>query len=344
MDRVAFGRTGHDSSRVLFGAAALGAMRQEKADQVLELLLAHGVNHIDTAASYGDSELRVGAWMARHRDRFFLATKTGDRTAEGARASIRRSLERLARRADRPHPAPQPGRRGRVGDGARPGRRARGAPRGARAGQVRFLGVTGHGTRAARDASPQPRALPVRLRPLPLQRDHVRRARVRGRRRGAGGALSGARRRDADHQGGCAQALAGRRAAALQLVRAPDRPRGHPPRRPLRAGAAGPLPQLVQRRHAAASASWTRPTNRSSRRLPTSWRPTSRGSRCSRSSSAACPTRSERCGPRPRPPPRRSCERETTSASTAGPRCPQSRRGRAAPGRRRRRAGRRRRS
>src|SRR4029079_10158104 len=82
------------SSRVLFGAAALGAMRQEKADQVLELLLAHNVNHIDTAAYYGDSELRVGAWMPRHRDRFFLATKTGERTAEGARESIRRSLER----------------------------------------------------------------------------------------------------------------------------------------------------------------------------------------------------------------------------------------------------------
>src|SRR5262245_37757375 len=99
MDRLPFGRTGHESSRVLFGAAALGAMRQEKADQVLELLLAHGVNHIDTAASYGDSELRVGAWMPRYRDRFFLATKTGDRTADGARASIARSLERL--RVDR---------------------------------------------------------------------------------------------------------------------------------------------------------------------------------------------------------------------------------------------------
>src|SRR5262245_66176980 len=95
MDRLPFGRTGHESSRVLFGAAALGSMRQEKADQVLELLLVHGVNHIDTAASYGDSELRVGAWMPRHRDRFFLATKNGERTAEGARATIRSSLERL---------------------------------------------------------------------------------------------------------------------------------------------------------------------------------------------------------------------------------------------------------
>src|SRR5262245_4172488 len=95
MEPLAFGRRGHESSRVIFGAAALGAMRQEKADQILQLLLDHGVNHIDTAASYGDSELRVGPWMERHRDRFFLATKTGDRTADGARASVRRSLERL---------------------------------------------------------------------------------------------------------------------------------------------------------------------------------------------------------------------------------------------------------
>src|ERR1700685_909964 len=94
-DRAPFGRTGHESSRVIFGAAALGSMRQESADQSLATLLEFGVNHIDTAASYGDSELRVGPWMAEHRDRFFLATKTGDRTGPAARASLERSLERL---------------------------------------------------------------------------------------------------------------------------------------------------------------------------------------------------------------------------------------------------------
>src|SRR6266436_63557 len=62
MDTAPFGRTGHDSSRVIFGAAALWAMPQDKADQLLEVLLQHGINHIDTAASYGDSELRVGPW------------------------------------------------------------------------------------------------------------------------------------------------------------------------------------------------------------------------------------------------------------------------------------------
>src|SRR5271169_3476929 len=99
MDTAPFGRTGHDSTRVIFGAAALGAMRQEKADQILDILLEYGINHIDTAASYGDSELRVGPWMARYRDRFFLATKTGERTYAGARDSVHRSLERL--RVDR---------------------------------------------------------------------------------------------------------------------------------------------------------------------------------------------------------------------------------------------------
>jgi aryl-alcohol dehydrogenase-like predicted oxidoreductase len=90
-----FGSTGHASSRVIFGAAALGAMKQDKADSILDILLEYGVNHIDTAAAYGDSELRIGSWMREHRQHFFLATKTGDRNYEGARTSLHRSLERL---------------------------------------------------------------------------------------------------------------------------------------------------------------------------------------------------------------------------------------------------------
>src|SRR5665213_3432105 len=95
IDRVEFGRTGHQSSRVIFGAAALGAMRQDRADRLLESSEAFGVNHLDTAAGYGDSELRLAPWLAKHRDRFFLATKTGDRSADSARASLERSLTRL---------------------------------------------------------------------------------------------------------------------------------------------------------------------------------------------------------------------------------------------------------
>jgi aryl-alcohol dehydrogenase-like predicted oxidoreductase len=90
-----FGRTGHESSRAIFGAAALGTLSQADADRTLELLLAHGVNHIDTAASYGDSELRIAPWLRRQPGRFFVATKTGDRDYKAAKESIRRSLERL---------------------------------------------------------------------------------------------------------------------------------------------------------------------------------------------------------------------------------------------------------
>ena len=90
-----FGRTGHMSTRTLFGAAALGSVTQDEADRTLEVLLRYGVNHIDVAASYGDAELRIGPWMDRYRDQFFLATKTGDRSYQGAKESIQRSLERL---------------------------------------------------------------------------------------------------------------------------------------------------------------------------------------------------------------------------------------------------------
>jgi aryl-alcohol dehydrogenase-like predicted oxidoreductase len=90
-----FGRTGHESTRLLFGAAALGNVSQDEADQTMELIREHGINHIDTAASYGDAELRLGPWMETHRDEFFLATKTGERTRAEAYNEIQRSLERL---------------------------------------------------------------------------------------------------------------------------------------------------------------------------------------------------------------------------------------------------------
>ena len=93
--RAPFGSTGHESSRTLFGAAALARVSHAAAERTLELLLEHGVNHIDTAASYGDAELRVASWLKRHPNRFFLATKTGQRDYKGAKEEIQRSLERL---------------------------------------------------------------------------------------------------------------------------------------------------------------------------------------------------------------------------------------------------------
>ena len=95
IERRPFGRTRHQSTVTLFGGAALARATQDEADRTLEVLLSYGVNHIDTASRYGDSELRIGPWMARHRKDFFLATKTGMRGAREAREDLHRSLERL---------------------------------------------------------------------------------------------------------------------------------------------------------------------------------------------------------------------------------------------------------
>lgn len=93
--RAPFGRTGHLSSRVIFGAAALSRVTQSVADRTLDQLLQYGVNHIDTAAGYGDAELRIAPWLKGEPGQFFLATKTGERRASGAREELHRSLDRL---------------------------------------------------------------------------------------------------------------------------------------------------------------------------------------------------------------------------------------------------------
>ncbi len=90
-----FGRTGHDSTRVIFGAAALGQVTQDEADATLELVASHGINHLDVARSYGEAEVRLRPFLSEHRDAYFLATKTEDRTADGAYAQISESLDRL---------------------------------------------------------------------------------------------------------------------------------------------------------------------------------------------------------------------------------------------------------
>jgi aryl-alcohol dehydrogenase-like predicted oxidoreductase len=149
IEKAAFGRTGHESSRVIFGAAALAVMRQERADQLLETLFEYGINHIDTAASYGEAELRLAPWLQRHRDRFFLATKTLDRTAEGAREGLRRSLERM--QVDRVdliqlhNLVDEQEWETALGSGGAVEALAEARDR----GLVRFIGVTGHGTRVA---------------------------------------------------------------------------------------------------------------------------------------------------------------------------------------------------
>lgn len=90
-----FGRTGHMSTATIFGGAALTRATEKDADRALDILLKFGVNHIDTAPRYGDSEILIGRWMARHRKDFFLATKTDGRTYQDAIEGIQRSLDRL---------------------------------------------------------------------------------------------------------------------------------------------------------------------------------------------------------------------------------------------------------
>jgi len=95
METRRFGRTGHMSTVAIFGAAAFSEVSQEEADKAMELIIEAGVNHIDIARSYGKAELRVGPWMPRERDRFFLGSKTTQRTKEDAWKELQESLKRL---------------------------------------------------------------------------------------------------------------------------------------------------------------------------------------------------------------------------------------------------------
>jgi len=149
IEKVAFGRTGHQSTRVLFGAAALGRVDQSTADRTLEVLLQHGVNHIDTAASYGDAELRIAPWLKRDRGRFFVATKTGARRATEAREELHRSLDRMG--VDhidlwQLHSLADPID---WDTALSPGGAIEAAVQAREEGLVRFIGVTGHGSQIA---------------------------------------------------------------------------------------------------------------------------------------------------------------------------------------------------
>jgi aryl-alcohol dehydrogenase-like predicted oxidoreductase len=146
-----FGSTGHESRRTIFGAAALGSVTEAQADRALELVLRYDLNHLDTAASYGDSELHIAPWLKREgRDRFFLATKTGKRTYAEARDQIRESLRRLGvdhvdliqlhNLVDQKEWDVAMGK-----DGA-----LRAAVEARAAGLTRFIGVTGHGLEVAK--------------------------------------------------------------------------------------------------------------------------------------------------------------------------------------------------
>jgi len=140
-----FGRTGHQSTRVIFGAAALSAVSQAEADRTMDLVLEHGINHIDVAASYGEAEDRLAPWLKDHRGDVFLATKTGEREFQPAFDQIRRSLERMGvEQIDliQLHNLAEEDE-WEVALGA--GGALEAAVRARDEGLVRFIGVTGHG-------------------------------------------------------------------------------------------------------------------------------------------------------------------------------------------------------
>jgi aryl-alcohol dehydrogenase-like predicted oxidoreductase len=147
--KLPFGRTSHESTRIIFGGASLGRVDQDVADRTLDVLLQYGINHIDVAASYGDAELRIAPWLKRHRHDFFLATKTGERKKAEAWEQLHRSLDRLG--VDQIdlwqlHNLSDPIQ---WDNALSPGGAIEAAIEARDQGLVRFIGVTGHGTQVA---------------------------------------------------------------------------------------------------------------------------------------------------------------------------------------------------
>lgn len=148
MERRRLGRLGHQSSVLIYGAAALGEVSQDVADRSVQEALDAGINHFDVAASYGEAELRLGPWMPKIRDQIFLATKTGDRDAEGAWASINRSLERLQTDHVDLVQLHAIGDLGELDLATGPGGALESAVRAQEEGLVGAVGITGHGHEA----------------------------------------------------------------------------------------------------------------------------------------------------------------------------------------------------
>lgn len=150
IDLLPFGRTGHLSTRLLLGAAAFSDVTQKETDETMDMIMSYGINHVDTAASYGEAEHRLGDWIARNGRPFFLATKTGERSAAAAREEIYRSLDRLGlSRIDliQLHNLVDPEE---WETALGPGGALEAAITAREEGLVRFIGITGHGWTVAR--------------------------------------------------------------------------------------------------------------------------------------------------------------------------------------------------
>jgi aryl-alcohol dehydrogenase-like predicted oxidoreductase len=148
MQKRRFGRTDHQSTVAIFGAAALSKVSQDVADIAMQQIIDAGVNHIDVAPSYGDAEERVGPWLARHRERFFLGCKTMERRKEDAASELRRSLERLQVDSFDLYQAHAVTSMEELDKVTAPGGALEAILEAREQGLVRFIGITGHGFQA----------------------------------------------------------------------------------------------------------------------------------------------------------------------------------------------------
>lgn len=150
MEKRRFGRTGHQSTVAILGAVALGSVDQPTADRAMEQVIAAGVNHIDVAPSYGEAEKRLGPWMARERGRFFLGCKTLERSAQGAAAELRASLERLRVQQFDLYQFHAVTNLAELDKVTAPGGALEAVVHARQQGLTRFMGITGHGLQAPR--------------------------------------------------------------------------------------------------------------------------------------------------------------------------------------------------
>lgn len=144
MERRRLGRTGHMSTVVALGTAGIGRIPQETADPAVQLVLDHGVNHVDVAPSYGDAELRLRPWMAQIRSRIFLGCKTRQRNRDDAWAELHRSLERLGTDRLDLYQLHAVGKLHELDACTQPGGALEALVRARKEGITRWLGITGH--------------------------------------------------------------------------------------------------------------------------------------------------------------------------------------------------------
>jgi len=142
------GRTGHESTLAIFGSAAFFEISQADADDAMELVIEAGINHIDVAPSYGQAEERLGPWLAKERDRFFVGCKTAERKKEEAAAEMRRSLKRLQVDSFDLYQLHAVGTMGELDQVTGPDGALEAIVEAREEGLTRFIGITGHGMEA----------------------------------------------------------------------------------------------------------------------------------------------------------------------------------------------------